>query len=783
MKIHDTEGIERLPRQLPVVPTIDVVVFPHMIIPLLVVDELIIKGINHALESEQKMVLLLAAKKQAAVEGEATISTEEMYHIGTVASIMRIVKMPDGGMKILVQGICKAQTTNLFSVDNLLYADVEHIRHSQEEITPEIMAHIKNIRALAEKMASSGQAPSPDFHLILAKMTEPEKIIEFILSHLTLSTEESQQLLESPTYIELFHSIYGHLSREAEVAATQERIKNNARESMNSAQREFYLREQLKAIKKELGEDESDDINVLRAQLATITLTDESKEEVLRTINRLEKTSPDSMEATVLRNYLEFVFALPWGKFTSDNLALAHAKTVLDEDHFGMKDVKERILDFISIRILNTNGHAPILCLAGPPGTGKTSLGQSIARALGRTYFRVSLGGAKDEAEIRGHRRTYVGALPGRFIQGFKKAGSMNPVIIIDELDKIGNDFRGDPSAALLEVLDPAQNKTFYDNYLGIPFDLSNAFFIATANDLSIISEPLRDRMEIIQLSGYCLEEKLRIAKDHLLARCCEECGIKPDQLILSDELIQDIINNYTRESGVRELERLIKKLCAKTARSLVENNTQLSFTSENLGTYLGSQKFAGDECNHIDKVGISNGLAWTSHGGEMIRIEAIIMPGTGKLILTGRLGDVMKESAQAALSYARAHAHEFNIDAKLFSEYDLHIHIPAGGVPKDGPSAGITILSAMLSALTKRRINANYAMTGEIDLQGSVMPIGGVKEKLLAAKRNKINNVILPIGNKNDITGIEDLLHGINITWVEHADQVLLQVLLGISA
>jgi ATP-dependent Lon protease len=484
------------------------------------------------------------------------------------------------------------------------------------------------------------------------------------------------------------------------------------------------------------------------------------------------------MEAAVLRNYLEFVLALPWSITTTDNLDLGHARDVLDRDHYGLKEVKERILDFISVRVLNTSGHTPIMCLVGPPGTGKTSLGQSIANALGRTFFRVSLGGAKDEAEIRGHRRTYVGAMPGRFLQGFKKAGSMNPVIMIDELDKIGSDFRGDPSAALLEVLDPSQNKTFYDNYMGIAFDLSGALFIATANELSSISEPLRDRMEIIQLSGYSLEEKVHIAQRHLMKRSREECGLLEDQCALPDTLLSCVINNYTRESGVRELERTIKKLCSKVARSLVETSELISFSEENLEKYLGPYKFIDDDCNHIDKIGISNGLAWTSHGGEMIRIEAVVMPGSGKLILTGRLGDVMKESAQAALSYARAHAATFAIDPKMFVDYDLHVHIPAGGVPKDGPSAGITILSAMLSALTQRPVDAHYAMTGEIDLQGGIMPIGGVKEKILAAKRNKILHVLLPSANKRDITGIEDLISGITITWVTHAEEVLKCVL-----
>ena len=503
------------------------------------------------------------------------------------------------------------------------------------------------------------------------------------------------------------------------------------------------------------------------------------KLEVRRHINRLEKTSPDSMEANVTRNYLDWIFGLPWQTFTTDNLDIEHAKQILDEDHYGLKDIKDRILDFISIRKLKKDGYAPILCFVGPPGTGKTSLGQSIARALGRAYIRISLGGVKDEAEIRGHRRTYVGAMPGRVIQGIKKSGTSNPVIVIDELDKIGSDFRGDPSAAMLEVLDPQQNTTFYDNYLGIPFDLSHVMFIATANALDTISEPLRDRMEIIEVSGYTHEEKLNIAKMHLLKKAIADTGLANHNLIMPDEVIEDLIINYTKESGVRQLERILRKLCSKAARNLVEENKVLNFTKENIHTYLGPRKFLEDDISKEDQIGISNGLAWTAYGGEMIKIEAVLIPGKGKLILTGQLGDVMKESAQAAFSYAKAHAEEFQITQKMFSNYDLHIHVPAGAVPKDGPSAGITMLTAILSVLTQRPINAQYAMTGELNLRGEVMPIGGVKEKILAAKRNKVDNVILPFKNKNDLTGIEEIAENIKVIWVNHADEVLKHVLM----
>ena len=773
--VHD------IPQTLPVIPTMDVVVFPHMIVPLLVLDERIIEGINHALESESKTVLLLASKKES-TDHEGAIGTNDLYMVGTIASIMRLIKIPEGGVKVLVQGICRGRAHDVMAQESLLVATIEAYTIELPEGDNHIAAQVKNIKIIADQMAAAGQLPSPDFHIILSKMHDPAKIADFILSNLTLSVAQAQKILELDTYHDFFNELYNHLAKEIEVAKMQERIKSRARDSMNNAQKEFYLREQLKAIKHELGDEDTEDIDELRAKLEQLPIPEESFKEINRQINRLEKTAADSMEAAVLRTYIDWVLALPWGISTPDNLDLEHAKKVLYEDHYGLDEIKERILDFISIRALKNDSEAPILCLFGPPGTGKTSLGMSIAKALGRNYHRIALGGIKDEAEIRGHRRTYVGSMPGRFIQAIRKAGSINPVIIIDELDKIGNDFRGDPSAAMLEVLDPHQNKAFYDNYLGIPFDLSQTIFIATANDLSTISRPLRDRMEIINLSGYSLEEKQAIAKKCLIKNNIKETGLSQEQFNLSPDVLSDIICNYTKESGVRELNRQIKKLCSKVARSIVEKKNTITFTVDNLEQYLGGRKFLANDIDKKDRVGISNGLAWTSLGGEMIKIEAVIMPGTGKLMLTGQLGDVMKESAHAALSYARAHAKEFSIDQVMFTNYDLHIHIPAGGVPKDGPSAGVTLLSAILSALTQRPISAEHAMTGEINLQGNVLPIGGVKEKILAAKQNKIQHILMPSKNKKDILGIESLLEGIKIIWVDHAEDVLKHVLLAKS-
>lgn len=761
---------------MPIIPTMDVVVFPHMIVPLLVVDEKIIEGITQALNGS-KLIMLLASKKIMDEDDEDdAIGTDDLYEIGTIANIMRMVEMPEGGVKVLVQGVCKARALEIYTKNSLLSAKVEKIKlkESPEKLTP----YINNIKDLAERIVSSGQNFSPDFHIILSKLESAEKVADFVLSHLNLTVSQAQNLLEKESQIDLLNEVYQLLCNEIEVTEIQEKIRNDARESMNKSQKEYYLREQLKAIKKELGEDDAEEIESMRHKLAALQLPKESQIEVERQINRLERMASDSMEATVTRNYLEWVFALPWNTETVDNLDLKNAQEILDSDHYGLKEVKDRILDYMSIRNLKKDGSMPILCFVGAPGTGKTSLGKSIARSLGRSYFRISLGGIKDEAEIRGHRRTYVGAMPGRFIQGLRKAGTLNPVIIIDELDKIGSDFRGDPSAAMLEILDPHQNASFYDNYLGIPFDLSKTIFIATANSLDTLSAPLRDRMEIIPISGYTHAEKLAIAHKHIIKRAQEESGL-PASVTLSDEIINLLINNYTRESGVRQLERMIKKLYSKGARHFVENKQQPKFTSKNLEQYLGPRVYLSDGCNTSNTVGICNGLAWTSFGGEIVKIEAVLMPGTGKLILTGQLGDVMKESAQAALSYARSHAKDFGINQTMFNKNDVHIHVPAGAVPKDGPSAGITMLSAILSVFTDCPINAEYAMTGEINLQGEVMPIGGVKEKILAAKRNGLAHVILPFKNQHEMVGLEEITKDIDIIWVQKAEEVLSHVLM----
>ena len=773
--IKNSSVKEIMAQTIPVVPAIDVIVFPHMIVPLLVIDERIIQGVNQAL-SGQKLVLLLSAKGYDE-ENSQEIETENLYRIGTVASIMRVINVPEGGIKILIQGMCRAAVENIQTIDGILTANIKPVEFVNTE-DEETIALIKNIKEISGQLSMTSQSFSPDFHTILIKMQNPEKIAEFILSHLDLETTKAQELLEQTNLNNLLEGIYQELHKEISVAQVQERIRNHTRDAINKSQNEFYLREQLKSIKKELGETD-DDAQVLRDELEAKPLPEKIKAEMMKQLNKLERISPESMEATVTRNHIEWVLSLPWGIYTKDNLDIAHAKKVLDEDHYGLADIKERILDFISIKNLKADGTSPILCFTGAPGVGKTSLGKSIARALGRNFYRISLGGVKDESEIRGHRRTYVGAMPGRFIQGFKKAKSMNPVILIDELDKIGSDFRGDPSAAMLEVLDPQQNSEFYDNYLGIPFDFSNVLFIATSNDISAISAPLRDRMEIIELSGYTTEEKINIAKKHLVQQAVTDTGLKSDNFILDNETIEGIITGYTRESGVRNLAQQIKKLCSKAARSFVEKQEIITITNNTLENHLGPRRFVDELVHAKNMVGITNGLAWTSFGGEVLKIEALMMTGTGKLILTGQLGDVMKESAQAAMSYARSHSKEFDIHDDMFTKYDLHIHVPAGATPKDGPSAGITMLTSILSALTNRMIDASFAMTGELNLRGEVMPIGGMKEKLLAAKRNHMSSIILPEQNKNDYATIKEFTDGINVIWVSHANEVMDRVLL----
>ncbi len=769
---------ESIPQIIPVIPTIDVVVFPHMVVPLLVMDEKIINGVNLAQEDSKKVLLLAAHQPTEGYTGP--IGIQDLYKVGTVGNIMRIMDLPEGGIKVLVQGVAKVRVEEILADNDMLQAQITKFSSKPNTYTKsKAETQLKGILKSLEKLSARGQLIGLDFHSITSQIQDLEHTADFILSHLNIDVNKAQELLEMNNLNDMLTGIENYLSNEIEVTSVQEKIQTDARESINKSQREYYLREQLKAIQKELGDDPENEVDLLKKTLSEKNIPEDIRAEATRQMRRLEKTSPDSMEATVIRNHLEWLLELPWGVFTKDNSDINKAKEVLDSNHFGLEETKERILDFLSIKFLKDDCPTPILCLFGPPGVGKTSLGFSIAKSLNRNYARISLGGVYDECEIRGHRRTYVGALPGRFIQAIRKANSCNPVLVIDEIDKIGTSNRGDPSAALLEVLDPEQNSTFYDNYLGVNFDMSKVMFITTANDLSTIPGPLRDRMEIIQISGYVQEEKIEIAQRHLMPKAFKDSGLEGKGLDLSKNVLGTIVNNYTRESGVRDLERNIKKLCSKYARALVENNKKIKFSIDNIHEYLGPRKTPEESCSHSNKIGVTNGLAWTPYGGEVLQIEAVLMKGTGKLILTGQLGDVMKESAQAAVTYAKSHADNFLIKPERFTEYDLHIHIPAGAIPKDGPSAGITLLSSILSVLTDRAINGTYAMTGEISLQGTVLPIGGLKEKILAAKQNGLKNIIVPKQNERDLVGLDKLFKGLKLYFVDDVKEVLNHVLI----
>lgn len=765
-----------IPQIIPVVPTVDVVVFPHMVVPLLILDEKIIKGVELALEGSKK-VLLLAARQQAA-DYHGPIGIHDLYKVGTVGTIMRVMNLPEGGIKILIQGVCKGVVEEMLSEGELLQA---HIKVVEKLVVDrgEVDKQLHNLLPVIERVASAGHMFSPDFQAILSQIEDPERVADFILSHLTLNVTQAQALLEQESLHKLLEGISLTLTGELEMSNVQEAIRSNTRDSINKSQREYYLREQLKAIQKELGEDNDNELDDIRNKIRALPMSEEAKIEAQKELKRLEKISAESMEATVIRSHLEWITSMPWGVFTKDIIDIARAKKILDDHHFGLDEIKERILDFLSMRALKDDCYTPILCLVGPPGVGKTSLAQAVSDSLGRKNFRISLGGVYDESEIRGHRRTYVGALPGRFVQAIKRSGSSNPVIIIDEIDKIGSSNRGDPSAALLEVLDPEQNSNFYDNYLGVHYDFSKVMFITTANDLATIPGPLRDRMEIIQLSGYTHEEKFEIAKRHLIPKAINNSGLNNRGFEVSDEIIHELIEGYTRESGVRELSRLIQKLCAKFARAYVESHAEIHFDKDHLIEYLGPRRAPIEVLIKKSKIGVTNGLAWTMYGGEILQVEAALAPGCGKLLLTGQLGDVMKESAQAAVTYVKAHADVFGIDQKLFTTSDLHIHLPAGAIPKDGPSAGIALLSSILSVFTRRAIDGDYAMTGELNLQGSVLPIGGLKEKILAAKQYGLSHVILPRLNEKDIVGLDKIAAGLDLIFVDSVDEVLQRVLL----
>ena len=761
-----------IPEELPLLPIRDVVVYPFMIIPLFVGREASIKAVDHALAGDRMIML---ATQHETSEEEPT--SEQIYNVGTVGMIMRMLKLPDGRVKILVQGLVKAQITEHLEGQPFHTVKIARLHEPAAVENLETEALIRTVREQLTKISELGKQVSPEVTMILENITDPGSMADLISSNLGLKLTESQQLLETVDPVQRLTKINEFLAREHEMLSMQAKIQNAAREEMGKNQKEYYLREQMKAIQNELGDnDGKEELAELRKTIEACKMPQATEKEALKQLGRLERMHGDSGEAGVIRTYIEWLVELPWNKTTRESLDIAKAQKILDEDHCYLDKVKERVLEFLAVRKLNRKMKGPILCFVGPPGVGKTSLGRSIARAINRKFVRISLGGVRDEAEIRGHRRTYLGAMPGRLIQGLKQAGSKNPVFMLDELDKMGYDHKGDPSAALLEVLDPQQNSNFSDHYINQPFDLSNVLFLATANHGDAIPSALYDRMEVINLPGYTEEEKLEIAKQFLVPRQMKENGLKEKHIAFTDEVLQEIITKYTREAGLRNLEREVGNICRKVARKIAEGRKQqVKITVNSLATYLGAARFLRDDALDKNEIGMVNGLAWTAVGGEVLHIEATTMPGKGGLALTGQLGDVMKESAQAALAYVRSHGNEFAINPEWFQENEIHIHVPAGAVPKDGPSAGCAMATALVSVLTRVAVKKDVAMTGEISLRGKVLPIGGLKEKILAAVRAGIKTVIIPEQNKKDLEDIpKEMQKKLRIVPVREIDEVL---------
>ncbi len=742
-----------IPDVLPLLPIRDIVIYPYMMLPLFVGRDVSIRAVEESL-SRDRLIFLVAQKNSA----EENPNAAAIHRVGTIASIMRMLKLADGRVKILVQGLSKGEIDTCLRERPFFEVKIRKvIEPTLPEVPIEVEALMRTAKEKIEQILNLKNLP-PEIVMVTDNISDPGVLADLVASNLRLKIEESQAILEIFDPIERLKKVNELLTRELELSTMQARIQNQAKEEMSKTQRDYFLREQLKQIQQELGEgdERAEELSELKKQIEKAKMPTEAKREADKQLRRLEQMHPESSEASLVRTYLDWLVDLPWSKKTKDNLNIKKAKQVLDEDHYNLEKIKERILEYLAVNKLRRKIKGPILCFVGPPGVGKTSLGRSIARALGRNCVRVSLGGVRDEAEIRGHRRTYVGALPGRIIQGVKQAGSNNPVFMLDEIDKVGADFRGDPSAALLEVLDPEQNHTFSDHYLNLPFDLSNVLFICTANLLDPVPAALADRMEVIQLSGYTNEEKLEIARKYLIPRQLEDNGISTKHLELSDDAVLRIIAEYTKEAGLRNLEREIASICRKVARKVAEGKRELTrITRANIHSFLGAPKFLPEAEQEHHEIGVATGLAWTSTGGEVLYVEASLSKGRGNLTLTGQLGDVMKESAQAAVSYARAHAAKLGIEEDFYQKLDIHIHVPAGAIPKDGPSAGITMATALISALTKRPVSRDVAMTGEITLRGRVLPIGGLKEKCLAAFRAGIKTVIVPDRNKKDLDEI----------------------------
>jgi ATP-dependent Lon protease len=786
-----------LAHELPLLPLKDIVVFPHMIVPVFINEDLCINAVESALAGSRK--IFLSAFKVAGEDGEGLESNLEapfdVYNTGTVCSVMRTRKLPDGRMKVLVQGLHKARIQEMISTEGFPSVRVSHMNDAVvASSSPELEALVRAVRDSLEKVVSLGKVLSPDILMILEDVSDPSRLADLVASNLGLKVTDAQKILSVQNPLDRLRRVHQYLSREIEVYQMQVRIQSQAKEEIGRMQREHYLREQIKVIKNELGDnDGKDEVENLWKRMEGVALSDESKEEVSRQIKRLERMHQDTSEASLTRTHIETILSLPWGKKSADTIEISTTKKILNEDHYGLDQVKDRILEFLAVKKLNPSAKSPIICFVGPPGVGKTSLGKSIARSMGRQFSRISLGGVRDEAEIRGHRKTYVGAYPGRVINSIKQAQSMNPVIMLDEIDKLGSDHRGDPSSALLEVLDPEQNKNFIDHYLGVAVDLSDVTFIANANTLDTIPGPLRDRLEIIEVSGYSEEEKLIIANQYLIPKTIKETGLDKANVSFSKPSVTAIINGYTRESGLRGLEKQIASVCRKLAREYAEKgsfdaadsaNGSLKMTPAMVQKHLGANKYGDSFYHHEAMRGVALGLAYTQYGGEVLAIETNLLPSASpRLALTGQLGDVMKESAQTALSFLRSRAEEFGFDPDILSKNELHVHIPAGAVPKDGPSAGITLACSMLSAILGRIPNGKIAMTGEITLHGMVLPIGGLREKVLAALREGVDHVLVPAKNKANFDGLpSNVKKKIKVTYVKSYSEVF-NIMFGTTA
>lgn len=760
-------------KKLPLLPLRGLSIFPYMVLHFDVGREKSVRALEEAMVGDQ--LIFLVTQKDAHTD---LPDAEDFYEVGTVSKIKQLLKLPGDTIRVLVEGISRARIIEVLSEEEYFFAEVEEFDEIEEAGALEVEALKRSILNVFDDYVKANPKISPETLITVSEIDDPSRFVDVIASNLAIKIEEKQDVLSGSSIKDRLERLYEILSRELEILEIERKLSTRVRKQIDKTQKEYYLREQLKAIQKELGEKEgnAEEIDMYREKLDALELHEEVVTKVEKELDRLSKLSPGSPEIGVIRTYLDWIFDLPWNEETEDNLDIKHARTILDEDHYGLKKVKERVLEYLAIRQLSKSMKGPILCLVGPPGVGKTSIAKSIARAMGRKFARMSLGGVRDEAEIRGHRRTYIGAIPGRILYSMKQAGTKNPLFLFDEIDKMAHDFRGDPASALLEVLDAEQNKDFRDHYLELPFDLSRVMFVTTANSMETIPGPLIDRMEVIHISGYTEEEKVSIAAKYLIPKQIKEHSLEPSNVQISENTVRGVISGYTRESGVRNLEREIGSIVRKAATQIVEDNKKtVKITPANLKKFLGIQRYRFDKINQKNEIGVVAGLAWTAVGGDTLFIEASVMPGTGKLELTGQLGDVMKESARAGLSYIRSRAEDFEIEKEFIKNMDIHIHVPEGATPKDGPSAGITIATALISALTKTPVNKEVAMTGEITLRGRVLAIGGLKEKVLAAHRAGIKKVILPFENEKDLAEVpENVKRAMEFVLATNMDDVL---------